>query len=316
MKIAVIYGGRSAERDVSLNTGRQIMDALKNLGYDVAGFDLLPSVFNDIADFDPDLVFLGLHGRFGEDGTIQGALEIMGYPYVGSGVLTSALAMDKVQTKRVLSSANLPMPADRIATEESLPSIHEFALEAEQSLGLPLIIKPNREGSTIGLTLAATHEEVVEGILVALKYDKMVLVEEYVKGMEVTVVLYGDTKDPTVLGVIEIIPKAALYDYDSKYKTGGSQHILPARLPEPIYQQVEDYAKEAYRLLGCQDYARVDMMIGENGPFILEVNTLPGMTSTSLVPDAARYYGYSFPEFLDLLIQRAYARSRQENIQI
>ena len=316
MKIAVIYGGRSAEREVSLNSGGQIIEALKNMGYDVSGFDLLPSVFNDISAFDPDLVFLGLHGRFGEDGTIQGALEILGYPYVGSGVLASALAMDKAQTKRVLSSMNLPVPAHRLATAGVLPTIEDFAEEAVQSLGLPLIVKPNREGSTIGLTLAYTHEEVVEGIFEALKYDPSVLVEEYVKGMEVTVVLFGDTPDPIVLGVIEIIPKAALYDYDSKYQAGGSEHVLPARLPEPIYQQVEEYAKEAYRLLGCQDYARVDMMIGEKGPYILEVNTLPGMTSTSLVPDAARHYGYSFPEFLDLLIQRAFARSKQENTQI
>ncbi len=316
MKIAVIFGGRSAEREVSLNSGTQIMAALSSLGYEVSGFDLLPSIFNDIRAFDPDVVFLGLHGRYGEDGTIQGALELMGYPYVGSGVLASALAIDKAQTKRMLSTLNLPMPAHRLARMRDLEIIDQFSQEAESALGLPLIIKPNREGSTIGLTLATSHDQVVAGITDALKYDETVLVEEYISGTEVTVVLFGDTALPTVLGIIEIIPKSTLYDYDSKYLDGGSQHIVPARLPEQLYQQVEEYAKQAYQLIGCQDYARVDMIISKNGPYILEVNTLPGMTATSLVPDAAKYSGYSFSAFLDLLISRAYARGKQETTQI
>lgn len=316
MKIAVIYGGRSAEREVSLHSGEQIIEALRGLGYEVSGFDLDPTLFSDLQNFQPDVVFLGLHGRFGEDGTIQGALELLGYPYVGSGVLASALAIDKLQTKRMLASAGLPVPRGHAIYISELAKHPDHVREVTANLEYPVIIKPNREGSTIGLTLAHSVEEAEAGIAAALTYDPAIVVEEYIEGTEVTVALYGDPEAPEVLGVIEIIPLAKLYDYESKYTEGGSQHLLPARLPADLYEQVENYAKRAYQILGCQDYARVDMIVTTTGPIILEVNTLPGMTSTSLVPDAARYAGYSFPEFLDLLIQRAYARANQESTRI
>lgn len=308
MRVAVLYGGTSAEREVSLSSGREIAKALIEMGYEVQSFDVMPELFSQLAQFAPDVVFIGLHGRMGEDGTVQGALEVLGYPYVGSGVLASALAMDKSMTKAILSGYRIPLAKDATVRRARLQEAHEHVLRLAQQVGWPLIIKPNQEGSTIGLTLAHNAEEAAAGLTQAFGYDSEVLVEEYVAGTEVTAVVIGEALEPEVLEVIEIIPKAELYDYDSKYTQGGSEHIMPARLSEEDMRAVKHYACQAYRALGCRDYARVDFMVGAKGPVLLEVNTLPGMTPTSLVPDAARARGISFGQFLDQLVQKAYQR--------
>lgn len=310
MKIAVLYGGKSAEREVSLATGREMIQALQGLNHEVLGIDLTEQFFETLQSFQPDVVVIGLHGRFGEDGTVQGALELLGYPYVGSGVLASALAMDKFMTKNILAQAGIPVAKHVVvkqADSQALPSA--FFEEIGTKLGWPLIIKPNREGSTIGLTLAHDISEAEHGLRLALRYDAQVLIEQYIKGTEVTVALTGDTNSPEVLGIIEIIPTAELYDYHSKYQTGGSQHIIPARLPKEQMELIELLAKKAYTAIQCIDYARIDFIVGAQGPIALEVNTLPGMTATSLVPDAAKAKGIEFPEFLFGLVQRAYQRS-------
>ncbi len=311
MRVAVIYGGRSAEREVSLRSGSQVMDALLELGYEVLGIDLTESFFDELRSFHPDIVFIGLHGRLGEDGTVQGALEVLGYPYVGSGVLASALAIDKVRTKRFLERCGLKVARDVLITRCEQQPAERDAARLGKVLGWPYIIKPDREGSTLGLTLAHNPAEGLLGLETALRYDDHVLAEQYIAGMEVTVAVIGDAADPRVLGVIEIVPAAKLYDYDSKYKEGGSQHIIPARLNEGLLAQTEQMALDAYRLIGCQDYARVDLIVGRDGPVLLEVNTLPGMTSTSLIPDAARFRGLTFGAFLDSVVQRAYQRAKR-----
>lgn len=310
MKVAVIYGGRSAEREVSLMSGSQVIEALLEFGYEVQGIDLTETFFDELRSFHPDIVFIGLHGRLGEDGTVQGALEMLGYPYVGSGVLASALAIDKIRTKRFLENCGITVARDVVITRGEQEPSELDAFQLGNALGWPYIVKPNREGSTFGLTLAHNQAEGLLGLQSALQYDEQVIAEQYIAGMEVTVAVTGDASDPHVLGVIEIVPKAELYDYDSKYKAGGSQHIIPARLNEELLLRVRQMAVHAYRSVGCQDYARVDFIIGREGPVLLEVNTLPGMTSTSLVPDAARYSGVTFGAFLDSLIQRAYRRSK------
>ncbi|MCI0184335.1 MAG: D-alanine--D-alanine ligase [Acidibacillus sp.] len=310
MKIVVLYGGRSAEREVSLMTGREMIRALSGLGHDIKGIDLTEGFLNELQSFQPDIVLIGLHGRFGEDGTVQGTLELLGYPYVGSGILASALAIDKSMTKHILKSAGIPVAKQVLINRDEYESLSDIFFEQlGENLMWPFIIKPNSEGSTFGLTLAHNVEEAKAGLDLALQYDSRVLIEEYIQGMEVTVAVTGDTNQPDILGVIEIIPMNELYDYHSKYQVGGSQHIIPARLEPEIMQEIESYAKKAYTAIHCQDYARIDFIIGKHGPIALEVNTLPGMTSTSLVPDAARAQGISFQDFLFSLVQTAYQRS-------
>lgn len=314
MRVAVLFGGMSAEREVSLSSGREIANALLLMGYEVQSFDVTGALFAQLADFGPDVVFIGLHGRMGEDGTIQGALEVLGYPYVGSGVLASALAMDKSMTKRVLSGAGIALAKDVTVSRTRLQEARERTVQLAEEVGWPLIIKPNQEGSTIGLTLAHDPEEAMAGLTQAFSYDTQVLVEQYVTGTEVTAVVVGDNESPEVLEVIEIIPQAELYDFDSKYKQGGSQHIMPARLSAQAMRMVKDYAARAYQTLGCRDYARVDFIVAVAGPVLLEVNTLPGMTPTSLVPDAARARGVSFGQFLDQLVQKAFQRAGDREV--
>ena len=308
MNILVLYGGQSAEREVSLMSGREVASALRESGHEVRlldfGRDTLPTLFLDA----PDVVFIALHGRLGEDGTVQGLMELLGYPYVGSGVMASALAIDKRMTKRILSKEGVPVPRELFATRSASQDHAQLAQTAGEQLGWPLIIKPNREGSTIGLTLAHDAQEAQDGIGKAFLHDSEILIEQYLHGMEVTVAVVGEGDASQVLGVIEIIPRAELYDYESKYTAGGSQHIIPARLAPQVREQVEAFALLAYRTVGCRDFARVDLIVKDDQPFVLEVNTLPGMTYTSLVPDAARASGISFAAFLDGLAHSARRR--------
>jgi len=310
MRVAVLFGGRSAEREVSLASGTEVALALGEWGYEVEKFDVTEGLFARLTEYAPDVVFIGLHGRLGEDGTMQGALEVLGIPYVGSGVLASALAMDKRMTKVLLASTGVRMARDQIVRRATLPTLHE-ASRIGDVLGWPLIVKPNQEGSTIGLTLAKSPTDLIDGCLKALTYDTEVLVEEYVLGTEVTAVVVGPPHAPDILEVIEIVPRGELYDYDSKYSDGGSEHIMPARLSASAMEQVQNSAREAYRALGCRDYARVDFIVSADGAILLEVNTLPGMTRTSLVPDAARARGMSFGQFLDGLVQTAFQRHHE-----
>ncbi len=312
MKVTILCGGVSAERDVSLASGNAVNQALLSQGFQTQLLDTGSLFIEDLRVFHPDVVFIALHGRMGEDGTIQGLLEVLGYPYVGSGILTSAIAIDKRTTKRILLTEHLPLAKDYVLKRTDPAPDRALAQQLGETIGFPYIIKPNREGSTIGLSLAHTVEEAVKGMNEALQYDDEVLIEEYIEGTEVTAVVIGDAYAPDVLGVIEIIPKAVLYDYESKYSQGGSEHIIPARIGQDRLQEVENYAKSAYRTLGCTDYARVDFIVSKTGPIILEVNTLPGMTATSLVPDAAKARGISFEDFLVQMVNRCYARNKKK----
>jgi D-alanine-D-alanine ligase len=307
MRVAVLCGGRSAEREVSLRSGAQAAAALGDRGHDVARVEIDGEAWNTLRDGGFDCVFIALHGRLGEDGTVQGMCELLGLPYTGSGVLASALCIDKTRTSRLLAAGGLCVPEF-----EELPSGSEVSGELVERLvatyGLPLVVKPVREGSTIGLTIAADEDAVASGVVLARRYDQRVLVQRFAAGVEVTVGVLA-TPELQVLPTLEITYENQVYDYDAKYTEGKSHHIIPARITEPARRAAADVAGRAFELLGCEGMARIDLIVAEDGvPWVLEVNTVPGLTALSLLPDAARAAGISFSELCDRLVRHAAAR--------
>lgn len=322
IRVAVLMGGISKEREISLSTGRQVLAALDKSKYTPEALDpaslspggTTPARSEELRPLDiaawmhpdtrPDVAFIALHGKGGEDGTIQGLLELVGIPYTGSGVLASALAMDKVMSKRLFRAAGLPVPEDIVVGAGCLPDADELVGEVGGKLGFPVVVKPSREGSTIGCTIVDTEHELWAAVQNALAYDHAVLVETFLKGVEITAGLLGN-EDPEVLPLIEIVPRSGFYDYEAKYAPGGSVHIIPARISEAARLAACDYARRAHQALGCRGMSRVDMIVVGDQPWLLEVNTIPGMTPTSLLPEAARAAGIEFPALLDRIIQSA-----------
>ncbi len=302
MKICVLYGGTSAEREVSLSSGKGIIEALKNKNYEVIGIDFkgTKECLNQILHLDVDLFFIGLHGRLGEDGRVQGLLDLMNIPYVGSNVLGSALAMDKSRSKKMFALKGI-----RVAKEKLVEKYSFVEERFSHELSYPVVVKPNHEGSTIGLTIAQNEEELLGGIKAAFQHDDFVLLEEFISGKEVTVAVMGNKGKVSALPVVEIVPKNAYYDYESKYAPGMSEHIVPARVSHEVTGLLQDQAVLAHEALGCDIYSRVDFIVPQDGsaPVILEVNTLPGMTPTSLYPDAAREIGLSYDDMIEKLVQ-------------
>ena len=339
-RVAVLMGGISSERDISLSTGRQILASLDAEKYDAFGVDaaLLPgssrgvlkgaeseissvaeackalaesnrlvsmdAIVNADSGLRPDVVFLALHGKYGEDGTVQGMLDLLGIPYTGSGVLASALAMDKSMTKKVLAADGVAVPQSVDFTVRNGEWDRAAVAKAVEAVGYPVMVKPSRQGSTIGMTKVNAAGELNNAIKQAAAYDEQIIVEQFVAGMELTVGVLGND-DPVALPVIEIVPKGDYYDYESKYAAGGSQHIIPARLTAEQTAQAQEMALLAFRSLGCRGMARVDIIVGLQGMCVLEVNTIPGMTPTSLLPDAAKAKGIGFGRLLDMLIDFA-----------
>jgi D-alanine-D-alanine ligase len=304
-RVAVLKGGRSAEREVSLNTGAQVAAALNGGGYDVVEIDAADADFvTQLQASAADVVFICLHGRFGEDGTMQGLLELLGMPYVGSGVLASALAMDKVMSKTLYRCAGIPTP-EYVCLERG----DDWSVEALVStLGEKSVVKPSTEGSSIGMTIVHTAEELPGAIAKAFESDVCVLVERFVTGVEVTVGVLGTGRTAMALPTLEIVPEHEFYDYESKYLPGMSTHIIPARVSEALNAECSRLAIEAHNALGCRHISRTDTIVTESGEvFVLETNTIPGMTSTSLVPDAARAAGIEFPALCGRLVEMALA---------
>lgn len=300
MKVAVLYGGTSGEREVSLSSGKGIIDALEKKGHEVIGIDFNPSKIKDLLTLDVDVVFIGLHGRFGEDGRIQGLLDMLNIPYVGSGVLGSALAMNKVKAKRIMESVGIRVAKDQALNAETFAR-ENFVLEIDY----PVVVKPASEGSTIGITIAGNEQELLTGIEEGFKHDEDVLIEEFIAGIEVTVAVLGKTGAEQALPVIEIVPKNKFYDYEAKYAPGGSDHIIPARVSAEITKYLQKNAVLAHQSLNCKTYSRTDFIVPFDGslPVVLEVNTLPGMTPTSLFPDAAKEIGLSYEDMIERLIE-------------
>ena len=293
-KVAVLFGGTSAEREVSLNSGSRVLAALQGQGIDVHAFDPATQTLDDLKGY--DRAFIALHGRHGEDGTIQGALEVMHIPYTGSGVLASALAMDKFRTKLMWQAAGLPVPEYALLNADS-----DFA-EIEEQLGLPLFVKPAREGSSIGVTkvkergaLKAAYEE-------AARHDPLVIAEKGVMGGEYTVGIVGDE----VLPIIKIEPATEWYDYEAKYNRDDTRYLCPCGLPEAKEMAIRKGALEAFRVLGGRGWGRVDFLMDEAGNhYFLEVNTAPGMTDHSLVPMGARVAGLDYPALVRRVLELA-----------
>lgn len=304
LKIAVLYGGVSKEREVSISSSEGIIQALKQNGHEVIGIDFNPKQLDEIIQLDVDLVYIGLHGKFGEDGSIQGLLDMLNIPYIGSGVLASSLAMDKYMAKQLFATKNIPVAKGNKYKVTNKTNLQKLVDVIHQEFSTPFVIKPNREGSTLGLTIVTDQSQTKEAIEQAIKSDEFILVEQFIKGKELTVPIMGKVNEEIALPIIEIIPKNELYDYESKYAEGGSQHIIPARIDEEITKKIKQYAIIAHQVLGCETYSRADFLLTDDGiPYILEVNTLPGMTPTSLFPDAAKHVKMTYEEMIEKFVQ-------------
>jgi D-alanine-D-alanine ligase len=306
-KIGVLMGGRSAERDISLRTGEAVYNALKTLNHPAVKIDVGYDVVERIKEEGIDLAFLALHGKYGEDGSIQGLLEMIGIPYTGSGILASSLAMNKIATKKMLSYAGLPTPSfmevESAAAKRS--GLQAAAESINSKMGLPLVVKAPTQGSTIGITFVHRKEELVSALEMAYRYDHTALVEQFIEGTEITASVLGN-ENPVALPLIEIVSMTGVYDYEAKYTAGMSEHIIPPRISSELQDAIKALAVRTFKTLGCRGLARVDFMIDHQGnPFILEVNTIPGMTATSLFPDAARAAGIEFPELIDRIVKLA-----------
>lgn len=295
-KIAVLLGGLSAERDVSLRTGKAVLNALENTGYRVTGIDVDRSLPARLAEEQVEVAFIALHGRYGEDGIVQGLLEMLGIAYTGSGVQASSLAMDKITTKKILIHHGIPTPAFRMLYRGA--EVDALVADCTQ---YPLVVKPAREGSTIGITIARDEQALRAGIAEAFELDDHLLVEDFIQGAEVTV----GVLDGTALPVIQVVPRSGFYDYTSKYTPGQTEYVLPAPLEAGLYGRIQQAAVEACAALGCRGAARVDFMVRGQEFFCLEVNTIPGMTETSLLPKAAAHAGIDFPELAQRILEGA-----------
>ena len=289
-KVAVLMGGHSAEREVSLMSGTGVLEALRRTGVDAHAFDPAQRDLGQLQAEGFDRAFITLHGRFGEDGTVQGALELMGIPYTGPGVLASSVAMDKVMTKRIWRAEGLPTPDWR-----QVASADEAAA-AFRVLGAPMIVKPAREGSTIGLTKVTDIAQCAEAYRLAAQHDPEVLCEQFVSGDEVTCPVLGTGANARALPVIHIVAPDGNYDYEHKYFTDDTQYIVPCDLPAGEEAAIQALVIKAYQTLGCRGWARADVMIDARTrqPYLLEINTSPGMTGHSLVPMSARAVGISY----------------------
>ncbi len=295
-KVAVLLGGRSAEREISLNSGAAVLAALQKSGVNAHPFDPADQHLQSLRDEGFDRAFIALHGRYGEDGTVQGALELMGIPYTGSGVLASALAMDKWRTKLVWQAAGLPIPGYEMLEEHS-----DFAAVA-QRLGLPLFVKPANEGSSVGITKVKKASELSAAYQEAAKYDPLVLAEEFIGGGEYTVAILGEQALP----VIKIEPANEFYDYEAKYLRNDTRYLCPCGLPPAQEVQMQHLAQRAFTLIGGSGWGRVDFLVDESGKhYLLEINTVPGMTDHSLVPMAARQAGMSFEQLVLRILELA-----------
>jgi D-alanine-D-alanine ligase len=302
-KVAVVMGGSSAEREISIRSGSEVMRALHSLGYEAQSLDYDERFFGALRQLKPDVVFIALHGPGGEDGHVQALLEYLSIPYTGSGLEASALSMDKHLTKKLLAAEGLPTPVWDLfdlagGTLPLLPG----------SLDLPLVVKPRFEGSSAGVAIVHTHEEWTTAMLDASKSYSQILAEEYVQGREFTCAVLGEEALP----ILEIVAnRDGFYSYDAKYEPGGCTHIVPAPIDEGLAARLQMLALSAHRLLGLRDYSRSDFIVTpDQRPYLLEINALPGLTPASLMPDACAAVGISFEALIDRLV--GYARARAD----
>jgi D-alanine-D-alanine ligase len=313
LRVAVLKGGASLERQVSLRSAARVEDALERLGHDVVPIDVDATLVERLRESRPDVAFVALHGRGGEDGTVQELLEIVGVPYTGSGVLACMRSMDKVLTKHLLEREGVPTPDffafsavafREFGAADTLPAI-------EERLGFPIVVKPAAQGSALGIKFAASASDVPEALVAAFSYDDRVLLERHVSGRELAVGLLEEEHGPQALPIVEAKPKQEyFFDFEARYEIGKTDYVCPADLPADVTTLAQDLAVATYRLLGCYGFARVDMMLPDDGPpQVLEAQAIPGLTETSLFPQAAEAAGISFDELVGRLVELALKRA-------
>jgi D-alanine-D-alanine ligase len=305
-KILVIYGGLSREREVSVRSGQSIAKALSRRNYQVMEFDFQGKIEQIVEDFKPDVAFIALHGPLGEDGTIQGALEILGVPYTGSQVLQSALCINKLFSKYLFKQFQIPTP-NFVYTEDRNISYEYAKLTL---LVNKMVTKPIDQGSAIGVNIINNEDQFARGLQDAFSFSRGVIIEEYISGKEITVSVIGNFPDIIVLPIIEILPAHDFYDYFSKYTPGMSTHIIPAKVPEEVGKLASKYAYDIYNFLHLRDFSRIDFVVKGEIPYVLEVNTIPGFTETSLIPDAAKAYGMSFEDLTEFIVKETLKRRK------
>ncbi len=304
-KVAVLMGGDSAEREISLLSGHGVLAALRSQGVDAHAFDPAERGLDELRREGFARCFVALHGRHGEDGTVQGALELLGIPYTGSGVMASASAIDKVMTKRIWQAVGLPTPRYVSLPRDALDP--ERVRRVPGELGLPLIVKPPHEGSSIGVTKVKAEAQMHDAVALAASHDPVVLCEEFIDGDELTCPVLGQGEAARALPVIKIVAPDGAYDYQNKYFTDTTQYLVPSGLPEAQEREIQRIVVEAYRTLGCRGWGRADLMLraGDGRPFLLEMNTSPGMTSHSLVPMSAKAAGIGYEQLCLMVLADA-----------
>jgi D-alanine-D-alanine ligase len=311
VRVAALQGGRSLERVVSLRSAARVEDALGELGQEAVGIDVGRDLVSRLRAERPDVVFIALHGPGGEDGTVQELLEILDLPYTGPGVAACALCMDKVAAKHEIRAAGLPTPdwAAFNATAFRELGAGDTLEEIEERLGFPLVIKPASQGSSLGVEFASSRDEVPEALVAAFSYDDRVLLERYVKGRELAVSIM----DGEALPIVEAIPREEdFFNFEARYEIGRTEYVCPAELGEGETQRVQEIATRTYETLGCTGFARVDLMLGDDGPQVLEVNAIPGLTDTSLFPMAAEAAGIDFTRLVERIVMSARERPANE----
>jgi len=298
-KIAVFMGGRSAERAVSLKSGAMVKTALESKNYEVQAFDPASDFVESLLEFQPDLAFIALHGAQGEDGAIQGFLEVLQIPYTGCGILASSITMDKVVTKKLLSFHRIATPPFLVLNSKAIKSHPEQARDLiRQNLDLPLVVKAPTQGSTIGIYFVTDETELIPALEQAAAYGRQVLAERMLSGKEITVGLLGND-EPQVLPLLEIIARDNRYDYEAKYTKGLSRHIIPARVSANVEDNIRETARKVFTEFGLRGFARVDFIVENEVPYVLEINSIPGLTELSLFPDAARAAGIDFADLME-----------------
>lgn len=304
MKVALLQGGRSHERGVSLRSGARVSEALRELGHNVESLDLGPELVSRLREFSPDVAFVALHGPEGEDGTIQAMLELLGIPHTGPGVSACRRCMDKSLAKYLMRESGLPTPDWVTYSEQALRDFgaaETFPVAVEQ-IGLPLVAKPAAQGSSLGVKVVTDAEELPAALISALSYGSSALLEAWVSGRELAVSVLDDQ----VLPIVEAVPReSSTFDFEARYEIGGASFSCPADLEEPEAAEVNRVALAAYRALGCSGFSRVDLILAGDGPELLEVNAIPGMTETSLFPQAAEAAGVSFVEMVERILSLA-----------
>ncbi len=300
-KIAVLMGGPSAEREVSLRTGAAIHKALLAKGYNAVAIDLEPkNLAQQLAAQQIEVVFNAIHGLYGEDGCVQGQLNMLGIPYTGSGVLSSALAMDKIMSKRIFVADGIPTPNFIFIKKQPLVDCVKIIVS---KFSFPLVIKPPSQGSSVGVEIVQNQDGLESSLQNAFQYDDELLIEEFIAGRELTVSVARFDGQVIALPIIEIVPNSGVYDYTSKYTLGATNYIVPAPVDEDTTRKVQELAVRSYAALGCAGVARADVMLDQNkNAYVLEVNTVPGMTATSLVPKSAKVYGLDFEELCEKIL--------------